>query len=142
MALSRATGKCGLELRGFDLAKVRASPIALQFEDHPAGRPVQSTIRAPVRAARALNATGRSRVTLSLLQEHLRAVCGPRQEERSLTFAQKRSSQAGCAHVAADGARGLGGARGGGARARGAAAAGVPVRYVLVSQAGAQGGPE
>ena len=50
--------------------------------------------RVSVCAARTLNVKGQSRVTLSLQKEHLRAVCGPCQEERSLTFAQKRSSQA------------------------------------------------
>ena len=45
--------------------------------------------------ASSLNTTGQSRVTLSLQQQHLRAACGLRQEERSLTFAPKtRSSQA------------------------------------------------
>ena len=39
VALSRATGKCGLELHGFDQAKVRASAVALQFENHPTGQP-------------------------------------------------------------------------------------------------------
>ena len=54
--------------------------------------PVRSTTRAPLFAARTLNATGQSRVTLSLQREHLRAACGLRQGERSLTSAQKRSS--------------------------------------------------
>ena len=45
-------------------------------------RPVRSTIRVPLFAARTLNATGESRATLSLRQERLRAACGPRQEER------------------------------------------------------------
>ena len=44
-------------------------------------------IRVPLFAARTLNATGQSRVTLSLRQERLRAACGPCQEERSLTSA-------------------------------------------------------
>ena len=39
--------------------------------------PVQSKIRAPLFAARPLNATSQSRVTLSLRQEHLRAGRGP-----------------------------------------------------------------
>ena len=59
------------------------------------GRPVQSKIRAPLFATRTLNATGQSRVTLSLRSENLRAACGPRQEERGLKSARKRSSQ-GC----------------------------------------------
>ena len=53
--------------------------------DDPA-RPEQNP--RPALAARTLNATGQCRVTLSLQQEHLRAACGPCQEERSLTFAQ------------------------------------------------------
>ena len=36
-----------------------------------------SPFRVSACAARTLNATGQSRVTLSLQQEHLRAVCGP-----------------------------------------------------------------
>ena len=54
--------------------------------------PVQSKIRVPLFAARTLNAVGQYRVTLSLQKEHLRAARGPCQEERSLIFAQKRSS--------------------------------------------------
>ena len=46
----------------------------------------------PVRRA-LFNATGQSRVTRSLRQEHLISVCGLCQEERSLTSAQKRPSQ-------------------------------------------------
>jgi len=37
VALSRATGKCGLELRSFSRERVRASAIALQFENHGLG---------------------------------------------------------------------------------------------------------
>ena len=44
--------------------------------------------RVSVCAARALNVTGQCRVTLSLQWEHLRAVCGPGQEERGLIFAR------------------------------------------------------
>ena len=51
-------------------------------------RPADSPFRAPLCAARTLNAKGQSRATLSLQQDHLRAGCGPRQEERSLTCAQ------------------------------------------------------
>ena len=47
-----------------------------------------SKIRAPLFTARALNATGQSRITLSLRQKKLRAACGPRQEERGLKCAQ------------------------------------------------------
>ena len=39
--------------------------------------PVQSKIRVPIFSARTLNDTGQSRVTLSLRQENLRAVCEP-----------------------------------------------------------------
>ena len=46
------------------------------------GGPVQSKIRVPLFAARTLNATGQSRVTLSLRCERLRAACALRQEER------------------------------------------------------------
>ena len=53
-------------------------------------RPVQSRIRVPLFAARTLNVTGQYRVTLSLRKEHLRAVCGPRQEERGLKSVLKR----------------------------------------------------
>ena len=56
------------------------------------GWPLRSPFRVSVCAAHSLNATGQSRVTLSLRQEHLRAVRGPCQEERSLTSAQKRPS--------------------------------------------------
>ena len=45
-------------------------------------RPAQDPL-ASRSAARTLNATGRSRVTLSLRQEHLRAACQPRREERA-----------------------------------------------------------
>ena len=45
-------------------------------------RPVQSKIRVLLFSARALNATGQSRVTLSPQEEHSRAVCGQWQEER------------------------------------------------------------
>ena len=49
VALSRATGKCGLEVRGFDQTKVRASAIALQFENHPEGRPdVRRSVAPPL----------------------------------------------------------------------------------------------
>ena len=41
-----------------------------------------SPFRVPVFAACTLNATGQSRVTLSLRKGHLRVVCGRRQEER------------------------------------------------------------
>ena len=40
--------------------------------------------RVLVCATRTLNARGESRVTVSLRQEPIRAVCGPRQEERGL----------------------------------------------------------
>ena len=51
-----------------------------------------STIRAPLLAARTLNATGQSRVTLSLRYERLRAACGPRQEDKGAEIRnQKRS---------------------------------------------------
>ena len=53
-----------------------------------------STFSVSACAARTLNVTGQSRVALSLQKAHLGAVCGPCQEERSLTFVQKRSSQA------------------------------------------------
>ena len=42
-------------------------------------------------AARTLNVNGQSRVTLSLQQEHSRAACGPRQEERGLNTAPKQT---------------------------------------------------
>ena len=58
--------------------------VALQTSVRPA-----PSFRVSACAARTLNATGTSRVTLSLQNEHLRAVCGPCQEERSLTSAQK-----------------------------------------------------
>ena len=60
----------------------------------PMAGPVQSTIRVLVSAARTLNATGPSRVTLSQWQEQLRAGCGSRQEKKGLEMHPKSSSQA------------------------------------------------
>ena len=58
--------------------------------------PVQSKLRAPLFATRTLNATGPSRVTLSLRQSNLRAACGLRQEERGPEIRpQKRYNRAG-----------------------------------------------
>ena len=71
---------------------------------------LSSPFRVSVCAARTLSVTGQSRVTLSLQKEHLRVVCEPCQEERSLTFAQKldpcsrvRSEPAGAARAQAQG---------------------------------------
>ena len=86
----------------FTLADVVQS--SLPRRNDGTGEPVarQCPFRVLACAARTLNATGQSRVTLSLRQEHLRAVCGPCQEERSLTSAlKKRSSQAMYAMTAA-----------------------------------------
>ena len=65
------------------------------------GRPRQhlrhglsSPFRVSVCAARTLNVTGQSRVTLSPRQEHLRAACEQRQEDRELKSAQHDYSQA------------------------------------------------
>ena len=63
---------------------------------HAEQRPVQSSFRVSLCAARTLNATGQCRVTLSLRQEHLRAGCGPRQEESGPEIRPKSSSQAAC----------------------------------------------
>ena len=61
-----------------------------------AARPAQTPFfRVSVCAARTLNATGQSRVTLSLRQEQLRAVYGSRQEEQGLAPAQNDALLAG-----------------------------------------------
>ena len=44
----------------------------------------------PLFVARTLDATGQSRVTLSLRQEHLRAASGPRQEAKAPEIRRKR----------------------------------------------------
>ena len=62
---------------------------------HRSLRPVERNFSVPLFAACTLNATGQSRVILSLRKEHLRAICGPRQEERALKSVRKRFSQAG-----------------------------------------------
>ena len=62
------------------LDRLCASRVQHVPSQHPyASRSVQAST---------LNVTGPSRVTLSPQQEHLRAVRGPWQEERSLTFAR------------------------------------------------------
>ena len=57
-------------------------------------RPVQSPFRVPLLAARTLNATDQSRVTLSLRLEILRAACGLQQEERGAEIRPNRCWQA------------------------------------------------
>ena len=96
----------GAGRRHVALARARAPRHVLRRQRHLLDAPLRapapgqrlgpsSPFRAPLCAARTLNITGQPRVTLSLQQEHLRAVCRPCQEERSLKFAPKTPSQRG-----------------------------------------------
>ena len=61
VALSRATGKCGLEMRGFSTGCVMASPLALAFEEAADGCPagVQTWMQEALRSWPSLLARGR-----------------------------------------------------------------------------------
>ena len=73
-----------------DVAQLNASVInEISQQARPAPFASRSVLASP------LNATGQSRVTLLLQKEHLRVVCVPCQEERGLTFAQKRDPRRG-----------------------------------------------
>ena len=67
-----------------------SNPVGASWS-RPAAMARPAPFRASASAARTLN--GPSRVTLSLWQEHLRAGCGPRQEERGLKPVQNKRSQ-------------------------------------------------
>ena len=72
----------------------------MQYLRGPSSQDPSFFFRSLVHAARTLNATGQSRVTLSLRQEHLRAARGLRQEESGPETCPKTMLLAGLCAIA------------------------------------------